>query len=171
MKPSLSLLSLSRGGIPWFACASALVLLAGCSGIKTYPNDLPARNLSIRTVTSAGSAFSSVRAELDVHSVDAACRTQYVGTVTLDQPSMAVGIPADRGSRLVFNFLSSSFLGGERGRITREVFIHPRADQRYEIDVSYRDNLYDVVLRERLPRGAAREIPLRDLSACRPDRA
>ena len=165
--------SVPRRGVRRAACAAAFIALAGCSGIKTYPNDLPAKNLSIRTATSSGSAFSSVRAELDVHSVDAACRTLYVGTVTLDQASTVVGIPADRASRLVFNFLSAGFLGAERGRITREVFIEPRADQRYEIDVSYRDNLYDVVLRERLPRGAAREVPLRDLSACRPapDRA
>ncbi|HET7526199.1 MAG TPA: hypothetical protein VFK10_09685 [Burkholderiaceae bacterium] len=148
------------------ASALALLALAGCSGVKTYPNDLAAKNLSIRTATASGSAFSSVRAELDVHSVDASCHTQYVGTVELDRAATAVGIPADRGSYLVFNFLSSSFLGGERGRITRAMFIQPRADQRYEIDVTYRDNLYDVVLRERPPRGTAREVPLLDLNAC-----
>ena len=152
--------------VAW-ACAAALAALGGCSGLKPYPNDLPAKNLSIRTATSSGSAFSSVRAALDVYGVDASCRTQYLGTVELDAPSTTVAIAADRGSVLVFNFMSSSFLGGSRGRISREVFIKPRADQRYEIDVTYRDDLYDVVLRERLPRGAAREVALLDLSACR----
>ncbi|HSB24672.1 MAG TPA: hypothetical protein VLE94_16350 [Burkholderiaceae bacterium] len=160
-------MSLRQLRATWRACALALAALAGCSGIKTYPNDLTAKNLSIRTVTNSGSALASVRAELDVYGVDASCRTLYVGTLGLDQPATAVGIPAGRGSVLVFNFLSSSFLGGERGRITREVFIQPRTDQRFEIDVTYRDNLYDVVLRERLPRGATRELPLRDLSECR----
>ena len=150
------------------ACAAAFTALAGCSGLKPYRDELPAKNLSIRTATSSGSMFTSVRAALDVYGVDASCRTQYLGTVELDQSAVAVGIPADRGSYLVFNFLSSSFLGGSRGRISREVFIQPRADQRYEIDVTYRDDLYDVVLREKLPRGAAREVPLSDLSACRP---
>jgi hypothetical protein len=150
------------------ACAAALVALAGCSGLKPYPNDLPAKNLSIRTAASSGSAFSSVRAALDVYGVDASCRTQYLGTVELDQAATAVGIPVDRGSYLVFNFMSSSFLGGSRGRISREVFIRPKADQRYEIDVTYRDDLYDVVLRERTARGAAREVPLPGLNACRP---
>jgi hypothetical protein len=149
------------------AGAAATIALAGCSGLKTYPNDLAVKNLSIRTATSSGSMFSSVRAALDVHSVDAACRTQYAGTVELDGASTAVGIPADRASYLVFNFLSSSFLGGDRGRITRAFLIQPRAEQRYEIDVTYRDNLYDVVLRERLPRGDSRELPLESLSACR----
>ena len=159
--------ALQRRRAASIAYVPAFVALSACSGVKTYPNDMAVKNLSIRTATSAGSMFSSVRAELDVHSVDASCRTQYVGTVDLGQSSTAVGIPAERASYLVFNFLSSSFLGGERGRITREVFIQPRADQRYEIDVTYRDNLYDVVLRERMPRGAAREVPLLNLNACR----
>jgi hypothetical protein len=147
--------------------ACVLVALGGCSGMKTYPNDLAVKNLNVRTATSSGSLLSSVRAELDVHSVDAACRTQYVGTVELDQASTALGIPADQASYLVFNFLSSSLLGGERGRITRTLFIRPHAGQRYEIDVTYRDNLYDVALRERLPRGGVRTMPLLDLNACR----
>jgi hypothetical protein len=62
-------------------------------------------------------------------------------------------IPTHRGSVLVFNFLSSSFLGGLRRRVSREVFVQPRANQLYEVDVTYRDDLYDVVLRERQPRG------------------
>jgi hypothetical protein len=151
---------------PW-ACGAALAALSACSGLKPYPNELAAKNLSIRTATSSGSAFSSVRAALDVYAVDASCRTQYLGTVDLDQPVVAVGIPAHRGSVLVFNFLSSSFLGGSRGRVSREVFMQPGPDQRYEIDVTYRDDLYDVVLREQLPRGARREVPWLDLSACR----
>jgi hypothetical protein len=150
----------------WAGVAAVLAALAGCSGIKPYLNDLSAQNLSIRTVASSGSAFSSVRVELDVHGVDAVCRTQYLGTVRLDQPSVAVGIPTDRGSHLVFKFLSSNFLGGSRGQISREVFIKPTPGQRYEIDVTYRDDLYDVVLRERSPRGAAREVPSPDSRAC-----
>ena len=149
-----------------WAGAAALAASAGCSGIKPYPNDLSAKNLSVRTVASSGSVFSNVHVELDVHGVDASCRTQYLGTMQLDQPSVAVGIPADRGSYLVFRFLSSSFLGGSRGQISREVFIKPTPGQRYEIDVTYRDDLYDVVLREPSPRGAARDVPLPGRSAC-----
>ena len=147
------------------AGVAATIALAGCSGLKTYPNDLAVKNLSIRTATSSGSMFSSVRAELDVHAVDGACQLRYLGTVALDASDIDVGIAADRGSYLVFRFLSSNFLGSSRGRISRELFIRPRAEQRYEIDVSYRDDLYDVVLRERLARGT-REVPLQGLRAC-----
>jgi hypothetical protein len=150
------------------ACTIVIALcLASCSGLKPYPDELPTKNLSIRTVTSAGSVFASVRAEVDVHSVDAACGTQYLGTVALDAPSVALGVPAGRRSRLVFHFVSSNFLGSSRGRISRAVELHPRADQRYEVDVTYRDDLYNVVVRERLRGGAAREVQAVDLAACR----
>ena len=41
-----------------------------------------------------------------------------------------------------------------------------RAGARY-VDVSYRDDLYDVVMRERVRHDALREVAQRDLSACR----
>jgi len=148
------------------ACVLALALAAGCAGPKPYPDDLPAKNLIVRTSTSSGSAFSSVRAELDIHSVDAQCRTQYVGTVKLDKPSIAVGIPAERWSYLAFEFASSGFLGGTRGRITQRALLRAREGHAYEADVTYRDDIYGVVLREKPPRGALRELPLLDLASC-----
>jgi hypothetical protein len=150
-------------------CAAALALLAGCGSLKPYPNDLQPKNLTIHTATRAGSVFASVRAELDVHSVDGACRTRYLGTVELDQPSVAVGIASGSASYLVFHFISSNFLGSSRGRISRDVMLRPLPDQRYEIDVTYRDDLYDVTIHERSSRGGpAREVPMQDLRACRP---
>ena len=67
----------------------------------------------------------------------------------------------------MFHFVSSNFLGSSRGRISREVELHPRADQRYEIDVTYRDDLYDVAVRERQRGGTLRELPAVDLAPCR----
>ena len=135
--------------------------LAGCaSGRKTYP-DPGTRNLEIRTATQASSVFSSVRAELDIHGVDADCRTQYLGTIDLDKPSVSAGIPAGRWSYLVFEFATSGFLGGSRGRISRETALKALPGHRYEAEVTYREEIYNVVLRERAPSGAARELPLR----------
>jgi hypothetical protein len=141
------------------ACALSLAL-AGCSGVKTYPDDIAAKNLSIRT------ASSGARAALGIHSVDAQCRTQYLGTVALDKSSVALGIPAERWSYLVFDFATSRYLGSQRGRISRETLLKPRAGYRYEIDVTYRDDLYDVVIREQPPRGKARELEFLDLGSC-----
>ena len=144
------------------ACALAVALLAGCanSGRKPYANEAGAKNLSIRTTV------SGVRAALHVYGVDAQCRPHYLGTLDLGQLSVAVGIPADRWSYLVFDFASSSFLGSKRGRISRDVLLKPRAQYLYEIVATYRDDIYNVVLHERLPHGALRELPLLDLASC-----
>jgi hypothetical protein len=140
------------------ACAAALVA-AGCTGGKPYPDSLATKNLSIRTASSA-------RAALGVHSVDAQCRPEYLGTVALDKPSAEIGIPAERWSYLVFDFANSSFLGGRRTRTTLETLVKPRAGYRYEANVTYRDDIYNVVIREQSPRGAWREVAMRDLASC-----
>lgn len=148
--------------------ALALALLAGCAGggVRPYADEGSPKNLTIRTSTSSGSAFSSVRASVHVYSVDAKCATRYLGTVDLDKPSVAAALP--QAGYLVFEFATSGFLGGSRGRVSRETLVRTRADAVYEADVSYRDELYGVELRERPRGGAARELPLLNLSSCRP---
>lgn len=71
-----------------------------------------------------------------------------------DKPAVALGIPAGRWSYLVFDFATSRYLGASRGRISRETLLKPRAGYRYEIDVTYRDDIYDVVIREQARRRA-----------------
>lgn len=139
--------------------ALALALVGGCSGLRPYPDDAAPKNLTVRT------SAAKVRAELDIHSVDAQCRAPYVGTVKLDKPSVSVGIPAERWSYLKFDFSSSSLLRGSH-RITKETLLRVRAGYSYEADVKYRDDIYDVVIRERPPRGATREVPFLDLASC-----
>lgn len=137
----------------------ALTLMAGCSGLRPYPDTSGSKNLTIRTNA------SKVRAELDVHSVDPHCRAPYIGTVDLDKPTVTVGIPTDAWSYLKFDFASSSLLRGSH-RMSKATLLRARAGHRYEVDVKYRDDIYDVVIRELSPRGAAREVPLRDLASC-----
>jgi len=139
------------------ACAAALVL-AGCAGSKPYPDSLAAKNFSIRTASSA-------RAALGVHSVDAQCRTEYLGTVALDRSWAEIGIPTERWSYLVFDFANSSFFG-PRSRTTLETLVMARAGYRYEANVTYRDDIYNVVIREQSPRGSWREVAMRDLASC-----
>jgi hypothetical protein len=146
----------------------AAIVLAGCATGNRYA-DLPGKNLVIHTETSSGSTFSSVRAVLGVHAVDAQCKLTYEGFVDLDQPVMRVGIPADRTSYLVFEFATSSFLGGSRGSISRETLLRPRAGATYDVRVTYKDDLYDVVIREiRAGGGRGREVEFAGLSACKP---
>jgi hypothetical protein len=159
--------SLGRSGLHPFALLLAVGLVAGCSGLKPYPNTLEP-NLQIRTETKAGSVFSGVRAAVGVYRVDARCEIEYQGTVDLDKPVVAVGIPADAASYLVFAFASSSFLGGTRSTISQETLLRPRPGYRYDIEASYKDDIYNVAIREVHSRtGASRAVQLQRLDACR----
>ncbi len=144
------------------ALALALAaLLAGCASGTRYA-DLPDKNLVIRA------DVSGARAVMGVHAVDAQCKLTYEGYVDLDQPVQRVGVPPGRLSYLVFEFATSSFWGGTRGSIKRETLLRVRPGASYDIQVSYKDALYDVVIRESPARGArAREVELAGLSACR----
>ncbi|MGH8695736.1 MAG: hypothetical protein ACREVS_04635, partial [Burkholderiales bacterium] len=80
---------------------------------------------------------------------------------------VSVGIPADRASYLVFDFASSSFLGSARSTISQETLLRPRPGYSYDVEASYKDDIYSVFIREIHPRtGASRAVELRRLSAC-----
>lgn len=135
-----------------------VLLIAGCSGLKTYPNDAP-KNLRVSTQT------DGARAVLHVHEVTGECATQYEGTVKLDQPTVDLGVPVGRPRFLVVGFDTSSFLGGQRGTSVGTV-LTPREGFRYELGVRYKDSMYDVALREIDRKGVARGLPRRGLGGC-----
>jgi hypothetical protein len=137
----------------------AAALAAGCSGLKTYSSDAP-KNLRVATHLERG-----VRTSLHVHEVTGPCQTRYEGTVALDQPTVEVGVPEGRQSFVVVGFDTSSFLGGQRGTTVGTV-LAPRAGYRYELAVRYKQDIYDVALREVDRKGVARELPRRGLSGC-----
>ena len=146
----------------------AASLLSGCSGLKTYPDTAP-KNLLIRTETSSGSWFSKVGAAVHVHRVDASCHTEYQGTVQLGEPSVELGLPVDRVSLVAFVFTSSATLGGSSRSIRVEHLLKPRAGHTYQASLSYKDSMYQVVLREIDPRrGSSREIERRSTKGCSP---
>ena len=72
----------------------AIVVLTGCSGLRPYPNDLD-RNVVIRTTTDSGSVFSKADVAVNIFSVKADCKTEYMGTVDLTGSSVEIGIPPD----------------------------------------------------------------------------
>jgi len=148
------------------ACLLGVFLLAGCSGIKTYPDASP-KNLLVRTEARSGSAFASVRVAVHIHQVAPSCRTEYLGTVQLNEPSVEIGIPADRLSYLEFSFVSSSFLGGSTGTISYATLLRPRAGYIYDATARYADGIYYVAIRESGPRGSAgRQVARRGLAEC-----
>lgn len=145
----------------------AVGVLASCSGIRPYPNHLD-KNLQIRTDTGSGSIFSSTRASVGIYRVDAQCRIEYEGTIDLDKPLVLVGLPSDRLSYLIFSFVGSSFLAHARTSMSQETLLRTRAEHSYQIDVSYRNSIYNVVVREHHARKLGdRDIELKRLDTCR----
>lgn len=132
-----------------------LALAAGCSGLKTYPTEAGG-NLAVRSQMDR-----EVRAALHIHRVDAQCRTEYLGTVKLDRPSLALALPGGRATYLVVSFDTSSLLGGSRST-SAGALLEPRAGSRYELVARYRDSIYDVALSQ-----DGRALPRRELGACR----
>jgi hypothetical protein len=152
----------------WRAAGVMLLIgpLAACSGIKTYPNSLE-KNLQVRTSTESGSIFSGVRASLNISRVDAQCQTQYEGTVKLGKGTVEVGVPVERWSYLVFDFSSSGLLSSRSTTMGHATLLKPRTGYRYDIEVTYRDDIYNVVIREsRTGMSERRDIALRRLDTC-----
>ena len=147
-------------------CLWTVAFLSGCSGLKPYQNT-PDNNLHVRAAADAGSWFSSVRAAVDIHRVTLHCKTEYEGTVQLNRPTIDVGIPPDRWSRLVFVFSSSTFLANRSGSITDETLLKPRSGYQYDVQVTYKDDMYNVSIREtHSSSSVGREVEHRDLRAC-----
>ena len=143
-----------------------VILLAGCSGIKPYP-DAPKKNVHVHTTVEPGSWFSSVHAAVDIHRVGTDCKTEYEGTMQLNRPFVELGIPSERRSQLVFVFASSSFWSNRSGTMAHETLVKPRAGYQYRVDVTYRDDIYNVVIRELEPnKSASREIERRGIRDC-----
>jgi hypothetical protein len=153
-------------GIAGSGLIAVLFALAGCSGLQTYPNNLD-KNLQVRTQVQSGSAFSKVRASMSIYEVNAQCQVQYEGTVNLEELSVPVGIPAGRWSYLVFDFSSSGFLSNTSTSTASGALLNPQAGTRYDIDVSYLDDIYNVTIRSVAGDGVVLELPLLGLEACR----
>jgi hypothetical protein len=76
---------------------------------------------------------------LHVQEVTGACATRYQGTVALDRPALDIGIAAEQ----------------------------PRTGDEYELAVSYKQDIYNVALREIDRRkGVSRELPRRPMTGC-----
>ena len=145
----------------------AVGVLSGCSGVRPYPNSLE-KNAVIRTEADSGSIFSKVSAAVDIFSVTADCRTEYLGTVDLKGPAVEVSIPPDQLSYLVFVFSNSSFFGSSRSTISHETLLEARPGHHYDISVSYIDDIYNVAINDQDPRNPdGRKIAVRDMSACK----
>lgn len=142
-------------------------LITGCSGLKTYQSDLE-NNLQITAETDSGSVFSNVKVAVDIHKVNTDCSTIYAGTIQLDDSSKNIGIPTDRSSYLVFVFEKSGIFSAETST-TYNTLIRPRNGYSYIAEVSYKENIYNVIINE-VDSGnrTSHEIETKGMHACRP---
>lgn len=132
--------------------AAVCCLIAGCSGLKPYRSDHQ-KNLFITTETEKG-WFSGVAAELDIYEMQNGCDVDYRGTVDLGDSFVEVGVPEGVPAYLVFRFESSAFLSNTQSSMGYDVALYPEYGQVYDVNVSYRDNIYNVEVAER-PRGSS----------------
>lgn len=154
------------GGSSIAVLIAGIILLNGCTGLKPYRSDHE-NNLLISTQTDSG-FFSNVRTAVDIYSVDANCTTKYQGTVKLNELQVAVGLGTNETSYLVFTFTSSAFLSNSHGTTSYDTMVRPRAGYNYDVSVSYRDNIYNVSIRERNLAGPkSRELLPALLGSCR----
>ena len=136
--------------------AALTCLLSACSGFKAYRNNYE-RNLFITTETETRGLFSGVAASLDIYRIQGDCSKQYEGTVELGNSLVEVGIPIEELAVLVFRFESSAFLSNSHSSMGYDVTLNPLSGYTYDVSVTYRDNIYNVEVYERMPGGAERQ--------------
>jgi hypothetical protein len=149
------------------AALFAALLAAGCSGVRTYPNEL-APNFRVHTQVESVSALKSTVAEFDIHTVDARCETDYLGRVYLDKPRVDVGVPVGKPVYLDFIFASKAFLSTQVQATRYTTVLTPRPGHEYDVQVRYLKGIYSVAIREAPRGGAGRLLERRDLADCKP---
>lgn len=137
-------------------------ILAGCSNLKTYPDNL-AKNIYVKTKVDSG-----VEARIDIYEMDDNCEGDYAGSVDLDKKTTRFGLKKSRLSYLDFRFITSSFFSASSSSSGMSTLIKPRKGYRYDVSVSYEDNIYDIEIKERASKSKkGREVSILPLQACK----
>ena len=93
---------------------------------------------------------SGVEARIDIYEMDEKkCEGDYAGTVNLNELNTKFGLKNSTLSYLDFRFISSGFFSATTNSSGMSTLIKPRKGRRYDISVSYEDNIYDIEIREK----------------------
>lgn len=122
-----------------------LFVNTGCSGLKTYPNDLP-KNLTVKTNTDSR-MFKRVYPSLHIYDIDGSCSLTYIGTVKLNKETTEVGLPAGKLNYFSFQFDTSGW--GTQGSTAMGVLLNTKKKRKYKIDASYKDFIYNIEVFEK----------------------
>ena len=132
------------------AIVLAAIALSACSGIHTYRSGGAAENVTFTPELQTGSV------RMDVYDVDANCKGDYQGSVEPGREAVRIGMPTNQQRFLVVRFEDSSFTST---RITKtDLYFMARPGSTYDIKASYRDAMYNVVVREQKG-GGWHEVP------------
>lgn len=150
------------------AVCLAMLALAGCAGVKTYPDTLP-KNLQIATQVESGSTLRTTVAAVDIHRVNARCETEHQGRIDLENGVTDAGVPIGETLYFDFIFASKGVLSPNVSAVRASTLLTPRAGYGYRASVTYKNGIYDVTLRE-TPKGSAasRVVERRPLTDCKP---
>lgn len=130
---------INRQYVRSFKAVSALcvlVLLSACSVGKTYKNS-GKKNLVVNA------QLEDITTYLGVHQMTSNCDIQYLGSVELKSGRIELAIPTEETAYLVVAFSSSSFFTGS-SNFRYELAINMQPTQLYELDISYKDKIYNV---------------------------
>lgn len=154
------------------ALLGMVVMTAGCSAVKTYPNNQP-KNMHVTTKLDSGSVMTSTIAEFDIHRVNASCETDYQGRVYLDHGETTnVGITPGEPIWLDFIFANKRFLSPDISAVRYDTLLTPRPGYDYQTEVSYKNGIYNVVIRETSRDGrTVNTIKRKPLGSCKPGTA
>lgn len=147
-----------------FFCMATMLLataLSGCSGIKEYPNNLPA-NVEVQTKTDHG-----IKASALLFTVKPNCEKNFLGLLKFERSSTDVGVPVGKPLIMRFQFSSSTLFGGSQSMTSVGIGFTPKRKYRYRVYASYVDSLYELRLKEQAPgKSGWREIESEQLSGC-----
>ncbi len=117
------------------------LLLISCSSLRPYSYQ-GEDNLVINTTTD-----EHIDTVVDIYDAENPCQLEYQGSIQVKPVSMTTGLPVNIHHYLVINFSSSSMWTGDKNMGVNSV-LQPEQGFRYQYDLSYKDNIYNVELRE-----------------------
>lgn len=147
-----------------FILALLTLISTGCSGLKTYPNDLT-KNLTVITQTDSR-MFNRVYPSLHIYDIDKTCALTYIGTIELKNEITEVGLPSGQTNYFSFEFTSKNW--SVQRSTAMGVLLDTKKKTHYKVAASYKDNIYNIEIFKK--RGKKyREIEHKTHSSCKPE--
>ena len=144
------------------AAVLAAAFLAGCAVSTPYPNTR-AKNLTVN-LNMEGSLFASEEVVLGVNDIEEDCTLDYQGEVELSPGANEVGLAPGQRTYLQVSIAQDHMFLRDSVQ-TRGTLLTPASNRRYEMEVAYVDDMFDLRL-YRLTASGREEMELTPAPAC-----